>query len=122
MKLLLRSTLYVVVLTVLLGGAYPAAVWAVSQVFWKEKANGSFVTAEAARIVGSELIGQNFKGRAVPPSSPLRGRQGRLRRHGLAGDEQGAHRRGPREGDRGGRGRGARGPSRRRPARSPRTW
>ena len=61
MKLAIRSALYVVVLTVLLGGAYPAAVWAVSQVFWKEKANGSFVSA-GGRVVGSELIGQNFKG------------------------------------------------------------
>jgi K+-transporting ATPase ATPase C chain len=65
LNLLLRSTLYVVVLTVLLGGAYPAAVWAVSQVFWKDKANGSFVTDRSGgriRIVGSELIGQNFRG------------------------------------------------------------
>ncbi len=35
-------------------------MWAVSQVFWKEKANGSFVPA-GGRIVGSELIGQNFQ-------------------------------------------------------------
>jgi len=61
MKLALRSTLYVLVLTVLLGGAYPAAVTAVSRIFWKDKANGSFVTANG-RVVGSELIGQNFKG------------------------------------------------------------
>lgn len=61
MKLVLRSTLYVVVLTLLLGGAYPAAVTAVSRVFWKEKADGSFVSA-GGRVVGSELIGQNFKG------------------------------------------------------------
>ena len=60
MKLALRSTLYVLVLTVLLGGVYPAAVTAVSRLFWKEKANGSFVTA-GGRVVGSELIGQNFK-------------------------------------------------------------
>ncbi len=59
MKLIVKSTLYVLVLTVLLGGAYPAAVWALGQVFWKEKANGSFVP-EGGRIVGSELIGQNF--------------------------------------------------------------
>src|ERR1700687_4528838 len=59
MKLILKSILYVLALTVLLGGAYPAAVWAVGQVFWKEKANGSFVP-EGGRIVGSELIGQNF--------------------------------------------------------------
>jgi K+-transporting ATPase ATPase C chain len=61
MKLILRSTLYVVVLTLLLGGAYPAAVTAVSRAFWKEKADGSFVSA-GGRVVGSELIGQNFKG------------------------------------------------------------
>lgn len=61
MKLIVRSTLYVVVLTVLLGGAYPAVVWGVSHVFWKEKAEGSFVTGADGRVVGSELIGQGFK-------------------------------------------------------------
>jgi K+-transporting ATPase ATPase C chain len=59
MKLILKSALYVVALTVLLGGVYPAAVWALGQVFWKQKANGSLVP-EGGRIVGSELIGQNF--------------------------------------------------------------
>lgn len=61
MKLIVRSTLYVVVLTVLLGGAYPAIVWGVSHVFWKEKAEGSFVTGADGRIVGSALIGQGFR-------------------------------------------------------------
>ncbi|HKD19031.1 MAG TPA: potassium-transporting ATPase subunit KdpC [Thermoanaerobaculia bacterium] len=60
MKLVIRSTLYVVVLTALLGGVYPAAVWGVSHIFWKDKAEGSFVTADG-RVVGSELIGQGFK-------------------------------------------------------------
>ena len=60
MKLIVRSTLYVVVLTVLLGGVYPAVVWGVSHVFWKQKAEGSFVTSDG-RIVGSELIGQRFQ-------------------------------------------------------------
>jgi potassium-transporting ATPase KdpC subunit len=60
MRLILRSTLYVVVLTVLLGGAYPAAVTVASRVFWKEKADGSFLVANG-RTVGSALIGQNFK-------------------------------------------------------------
>ena len=59
MKILGRATLYVFVLTVLLGGVYPAAVTAVSRVFWKDKADGSFVTA-GGRVVGSELIGQPF--------------------------------------------------------------
>ena len=69
MKLVVRSTLYVLVLTVLLGGAYPAAVTAVSRLFWKEKANGSFVTA-GGRVVGSELIGQNFKSPGYLHSRP----------------------------------------------------
>jgi potassium-transporting ATPase KdpC subunit len=60
MKLMLRSTLYVVVLTILLGGIYPAAVTAIGQLLWKQKANGSFVEADG-RVVGSALIGQNFK-------------------------------------------------------------
>jgi K+-transporting ATPase ATPase C chain len=59
MKTSLRSAVYVIVLTILLGGIYPAAVTAVSRIFWKEKADGSFVTA-GGRVVGSELIGQNF--------------------------------------------------------------
>lgn len=58
-KLIVRSTLYVAVLTVLCGGIYPAVVYAVGELFWKEKANGSFVQS-AGRVVGSELIGQKF--------------------------------------------------------------
>lgn len=59
MRLLIRATLFVAVLTVLLGGVYPAAVTAVSHLLWKNEANGSFVTA-GGRVVGSELIGQAF--------------------------------------------------------------
>jgi len=59
MRLVLRSTLYVAVLTVLLGGLYPAAVWLVGRVLWRGRADGSFVTAHG-RVVGSELIAQRF--------------------------------------------------------------
>ncbi len=76
LKLAIRSTLYVVALTVLLGGVYPAAVTAVSQLFWKYKANGSFVTARG-RVVGSELIGQGFKGdRYLRPRPSGAGKEG----------------------------------------------
>jgi len=60
MKLALRSTVFVVVLTILLGGAYPAAVTALAQLFWRDRADGSFISA-GGRVVGSELIGQNFQ-------------------------------------------------------------
>ena len=69
MKLAIRSTLYVVALTVLLGGVYPAAVTGVSHLFWKDKAEGSFVTA-GGRVVGSSLIGQGFKSPAYLHSRP----------------------------------------------------
>ncbi len=61
MKLILKSTLYVVVLTVILGLVYPLAVTGIARLFWKEKAQGSFVSA-GGRVVGSELIGQKFQG------------------------------------------------------------
>jgi K+-transporting ATPase ATPase C chain len=61
MKLILRSTLYVIVLTALLGGVYPAAVTLVAGSLWPARAGGSFVRS-GERVVGSELIGQNFSG------------------------------------------------------------
>jgi K+-transporting ATPase ATPase C chain len=61
MKLILKSTLYVVVLTILLGLGYPALVTAAARLFWRDRADGSFVTANG-RVVGSSLIGQNFAG------------------------------------------------------------
>ncbi len=45
-------------LAVLLGGVYPAAVWGLAQIFPRQ-AGGSLVL-EKDKVVGSELIGQNF--------------------------------------------------------------
>jgi K+-transporting ATPase ATPase C chain len=59
-KLLLRSSLYVLVTTVLFGAAYPALVTLVAQLVWPEKANGSYVSHNG-KVVGSALIGQNFR-------------------------------------------------------------
>jgi K+-transporting ATPase ATPase C chain len=59
MKLLVRSILYVVVLTFLLGGIYPGVVLVLGRLFWPDRADGSFVKSEG-RVVGSELIGQPF--------------------------------------------------------------
>jgi potassium-transporting ATPase KdpC subunit len=76
MKIAIRSTVYVVVLTALLGGIYPAAVTAVAHLFWRERANGSFVTA-GGRVVGSELIGQNFTGpQYLHPRPSAAGKEG----------------------------------------------
>ncbi len=69
MKLIVRSTLYVLVLTVLLGGVYPAVVYGLGQLFWKDRANGSFVT-DGGRVVGSDLIGQSFQNAKYLHSRP----------------------------------------------------
>src|ERR1700693_5025325 len=52
----LRMTL---VMTVLTGLIYPLAVTGLSQVLFRDKANGSLTTVNG-QVVGSELIGQNF--------------------------------------------------------------
>ena len=50
-----------VVFTVLLGLAYPLLITAVAQVTMPVQANGSLIH-DRNRVIGSELIGQNFAG------------------------------------------------------------
>lgn len=66
---LLTSLIAVVAMTVVLGLAYPLAITAVSQLALPGKANGSLVERND-RVVGSSLIGQEFKGRAFFHSRP----------------------------------------------------
>lgn len=49
-----------VVMTVLLGVAYPAAVWGVGQAAFRDNADGQIVSHDG-KDVGSSLIGQDFK-------------------------------------------------------------
>ena len=49
------------VMTVILGVAYPLAVWAIGQVAFHDKANGSMLERDGS-LVGSSLIGQTFEG------------------------------------------------------------
>jgi K+-transporting ATPase ATPase C chain len=59
---LLTSLIAVVVLTVVLGVAYPLAITGIAQVVFPGKANGSKVSLNG-KTVGSSLIGQDFKGK-----------------------------------------------------------
>lgn len=68
-KDLLTSVMAIIVMTVFLGLAYPLAITGISQVVFPSQANGSKVSLNG-KVVGSELIGQEFKGRAYFHSRP----------------------------------------------------
>jgi K+-transporting ATPase ATPase C chain len=61
-KDLITATIAILFLTVVLGIVYPLVVTAVSQVLFPNAANGSKIEVEG-KVVGSKLIGQDFRGR-----------------------------------------------------------
>jgi potassium-transporting ATPase KdpC subunit len=63
-KDLTTSLLAIVVMTVFLGLVYPLAITGISQVVFPGKADGSKVSFDG-KVVGSSLIGQDFKGHAA---------------------------------------------------------
>ena len=60
MKILKTSLNLFLLLTVLVGIAYPVCMFVVGQVFFRKEANGSLVYDKEKNIIGSELIAQNF--------------------------------------------------------------
>jgi len=58
-QILLPAVLITIVLTVLTGLVYPLVVTGLSQVLFHHQANGSLITMNG-KVVGSELIGQQF--------------------------------------------------------------
>ena len=61
-KDLISSALAVVVLTIVLGLAYPLVVTGVSQVAFSGSANGTLIRDDAGKVVGSELIARSTGG------------------------------------------------------------
>ena len=59
---LLTSVIAIVALTIIFGVAFPLVVTGIAKVAFPGRADGSLVTVHG-RVVGSKLIGQNFKGR-----------------------------------------------------------
>ena len=49
-----------VVMTLLLGGIYPALVWVGGRLLFQDQAAGSLVKNEKNEVIGSSLIGQKF--------------------------------------------------------------
>jgi K+-transporting ATPase ATPase C chain len=63
------SLIAVILFTVVLGLAYPLAITGIAQLVFPGQANGSKVSF-GGRVVGSKLIGQEFKGKAYFHSRP----------------------------------------------------
>jgi len=66
---LVTAAVALVLMTLVLGLAYPLVIPGIAQVVFPGQANGSKVSFEG-RTVGSKLIGQEFKGRAYFHSRP----------------------------------------------------
>jgi len=57
---LITATAVTLILAVLTGIVYPVAVWAIGQVAFNHRANGSFIKDAKGNVIGSSLIGQEF--------------------------------------------------------------
>jgi K+-transporting ATPase ATPase C chain len=68
-KDLVTGLIAIVAMTIVLGLLYPLAITGISQVVFPGPANGSKVSVDG-KLVGSHLIGQEFKGKAWFHSRP----------------------------------------------------
>lgn len=54
------AILLLLIMTAIVGLAYPLAITGIAQVLFPHQANGSLITNAQGKIIGSELIGQSF--------------------------------------------------------------
>ena len=77
------------VLAVVCCGLYPLIVFGISQLLFRDKANGSLITGADGSVRGSKLLGQAFSDREIFSPASFRRRQ-RLRRHKFRRQQFGA--------------------------------
>ena len=63
------AILFTIVTTVLLGVSYPLVVTGLSQVLFRDKANGQLISRNG-EVIGSRIIGQTFAGPGYLHSRP----------------------------------------------------
>lgn len=56
----LTSIMATILFALVLCGLYPIAIWGAGQLLFPRQANGSLIEGRDRKIVGSELLGQNF--------------------------------------------------------------
>jgi len=62
LKEILTSILATLVFAVLLCGIFPLIIFGAGQLLFSGQANGSLIESKDRRIIGSEMLGQNFAG------------------------------------------------------------
>ena len=60
MNILRPAIVLTLVFVVLTGFLFPVAIWGVGQAIFPHQANGSLIKDSTGKVIGSELIGQNF--------------------------------------------------------------
>ncbi len=68
-KNIITAVLMTIVTTILLGLVYPLAMTAISQLLFRNKANGQLITRDG-KVIGSRIIGQPFTGPGYFHSRP----------------------------------------------------